>query len=253
MEMKYVGPRARRRRDGIATGRGAETATADPGSFYNGRRAVRFGLGLLFVALCVGLAAALLLTIGRAHADSALDDLIERLDRLEAENRALRREIEDLKDERTGHEETATQVAATVSEGGADRSLIATDAAYGYAILDPTTDINRKQRLILERRRDGTLAPDSVNVQGAVTAIADFQTSNRAEEFGYLMRHPTSTNQMGDEVSEATIHSAQLGFTASLGDWITGHAQILFDPEQSFGPGTNTDLDADSGSFDRRF
>ena len=36
---------------------------------------------------------------------------------------------------------------------------------------------------------------------------------------------------------------AQLGFTATLGDWITGHAQILFDPEQSFGKGTNTDLE----------
>ena len=243
MEMKYLGLRDRRRRDGIATGNRAGTATADPGSFHSGRRAARYGLGLLFVALCVGLAAALLLTIGRAHADSALEDLVERLDRLEAENRALRREIEDLKDERTGPEETAPQAAATVSDGGADRSLIATDSAYGYAILDPTTDINRKQRLILERRRDGTLAPNSVNVQGAVTAVADHQTSNKADKFGYLMRHPTSTNQMGDEVSEATIHSTQLGFTASLGDWITGHAQILFDPEQRFGAGTNTDLE----------
>ena len=243
MESDYVGPRDRRRRDGIAKGQGAGTATADPGSIHGSRRAARYGLGLLFVALCVGLAAALFLTIGRAHADSALDDLIERLDRLEAENRALRREIEDLKDERTGQDETAPQAAATVPEGAADRSLIATDSAYGYEILDPTTDINRKQRLILERRRDGTLVPDSVNVQGAVTAIADFQTSNKADKFGYLMRHPTSTNQVGGEVSEAAIHSTQLGLTATLGDWITGHAQILFDPEQSFGAGTNTDLE----------
>ena len=128
-------------------------------------------------------------------------------------------------------------------EGGADGRFIATASAYGYEILDPTTAINRKQRLILERRQDGTLAPDSVNVQGAVTAIANYQTSNKAEKFGYLMRHPTSTNQMGNEVSEAAIHSTQLGFTATLGDWITGHAQILFDPEQSFGAGTNTDLE----------
>ena len=28
-----------------------------------------------------------------------------------------------------------------------------------------------------------------------------------------------------------------------LGDWVTGHAQILYDPEQSFGTGTNTDLE----------
>ncbi|MDE0030247.1 MAG: hypothetical protein OXU42_12700 [Deltaproteobacteria bacterium] len=28
-----------------------------------------------------------------------------------------------------------------------------------------------------------------------------------------------------------------------LGDWISGHAVTLFDPEQSFGKGTNTDLE----------
>ena len=53
------------------------------------------------------------------------------------------------------------------------------DPAYGYEILDPTSDINRKQRLILERRQDGTLAPNSVNLQGAVTAVANYQMSNR--------------------------------------------------------------------------
>ena len=56
------------------------------------------------------------------------------------------------------------------------------------------------------------------------------------------MRHPTDANQVGNTVSEATVHSAQLGFTGTLGGWITGYAETLFDPEQSFGPGTNTDL-----------
>ena len=243
MEWSYLVPGGRRRRDGIAEGKGAGTATADPSNFPSSQRVVRCGLGLVPLALSVGLVAALVSTSGTARADSALDDLIERLDRLEAENRELRREIEDLKGGQTGQEETAPPAAATASEGGADRSFIATDSAYGFEVLDPTNDINRKQRLILERRQDGTLASNSVNVQGAVTAVANYQTSNRQEKFGYLMRHPTSTNQMGSEVSEAAIHSTQLGFTASLGDWITGHAQILFDPEQSFGAGTNTDLE----------
>ena len=243
METGCVGVRYRRRRDGIARAEGVDNATANPSSLRSDRRVVRCGLGPVPLALCIGLAAALFLTIGTARADNSLDSLIERLDRLEAENRELRREIEDLKGGQASQDETAPQAAATVSEGGADGDFIATDSAYGYEILDPTTDINRKQHLILERRRDGTLAPNSVNLQGAVTAIANYQTSNRAEKFGYLMRHPTSTNQMGDEVSEATIHSTQLGFTATLGDWIAGHAQILFDPEQSFGKGTNTDLE----------
>ena len=57
------------------------------------------------------------------------------------------------------------------------------------------------------------------------------------------MRHPTAANQVGDTVSEATIHSAQLGFTGTSGDWLTGHAAMLFDPEESFGKGTNTALE----------
>ena len=117
------------------------------------------------------------------------------------------------------------------------------DPAYGYSVLDPTTDINRRQRLILDRKRQGTLAPGSAHVHGAVIAIANYQTSNRADKFGYLMRHPTASNQVGKEVSEAAIHSAQLGFTAQLGNWIVGHVTMLFDPEQSFGAGTNTDLE----------
>ena len=223
---------------------GVESATTterDPRNRPINRYTIRYGLVLLFVALGVGLAAALFLTIGTANADSALDGLIERLDRLEAENRQLRKEIEALKTQRVEQEETAPETSVTARESAA--GVFRLNAEYGYEILDPTSSINRKQRLILERKRDGTLAPDSVNVHGAVTAIASYQISNRAEKFGYLMRHPTSANQMGDEVSEATIHSAQLGFTATLGDWITGYAEMLFDPEQSFGAGTNTDLE----------
>ena len=216
-------------------------AEPDPRHRQGNRYTIRYGLVLLFVALGVGLAAALFLTIGAANADSKIDELIQRLDRLEAENRQLRKEIEALKTQRVEREEVASETAITALEGASE--AVRLNAQYGYEILDPTTNINRKQRLILDRKRDGTLTPDSVNVHGAVTAVANYQSSNRSEKFGYLMRHPTSNNQMGDEVSEATIHSAQLGFTATLGDWISGYAEMLFDPEQSFGAGTNTDLE----------
>ena len=78
--------------------------------------------------------------------------------------------------------------------GAPPPNFICLNANYGYEILDPTSNINRKQRLILDRKKDGALASDGVQVHGAVTAIANYQTSNRAENFGYLMRHPTSTN-----------------------------------------------------------
>ena len=190
--------------------------------------------------LCLVVAAALFLIAETALAGS-LESVIERLDRVEEENRKLRKEIEALKAERAGSDEETPKAAVL----GPDRSPtghIRFDQEFGYEVLDPTTNINRKQHLILEGRQDGTLAPDTLHVHGAVTAIANYQRSNRDDKFGYLMRHPTGKNQVGDTVSEATIHSAQLGFTGTLGDWLTGHAMLLFDPEQSFGAGTNTDL-----------
>ena len=54
-------------------------------------------------------------------------------------------------------------------------------------------------------------------------------------------------------MSEATIHSAQLGFTGSLGAWITGHAEMLFDSEQSFGRGTNTELERNQVQMRRAY
>ena len=127
--------------------------------------------------------------------------------------------------------------------GRARPGFIRIDPQFGREILDPTTNINRKQNLILRRRKEGVLASDSVYLHGAVTSVADYQSSNRENKFGYMMRHPTATNQAGTEVSEAAIHSAQLAFTGALGGWITAHAETLYDPQQSFGKGTNTDLE----------
>ena len=190
-----------------------------------------------FKCIC-SVAVALCFLAGTAEADP-LEKLTKRLDRLEEENRHLRQEIEALK---AAREESPSLPAVAASESTATK-FVHVNSNYAYEILDPTTNINRKQRLILDRKRDGTLAPDSLQVHGAITAISNYQSSNRDGKFGYLMRHPTNANQVGDTVSEATIHSAQLGITGMLGNSITGHAEILFDPEQSFGSGTNTALE----------
>ena len=191
--------------------------------------------------LCLVVAAALLFVADSASGDS-LEGLIERLDKLEAENRALRRELEALKAQRAEPGDEVPEVAPPRAETGPAQPL-RLNRKFGYDVLDPTTNINRKQRLILERAKVGALEPERLHVHGALTAIANYQRSNRDDKFGYLMRHPTGENQVGDTVSEATIHSAQLGFTGTLGGWLTGHAMLLFDPEQSFGAGTNTDLE----------
>lgn len=73
-------------------------------------------------------------------------------------------------------------------------------------------------------------------------SIADYQHSNTDSKFAYLMRHPTSSNQIGEDVSEAVIHSAQFAFTGAATCWLTAYAEFLYDPEQSFGSGTIVDL-----------
>ncbi len=109
-------------------------------------------------------------------------------------------------------------------------------------MLDSTQHINRKQELLLQAIKDGDLKNGDIILGGAVSAIMGFWNSNTANKFGYLMRHPTPNNQQGKNVSEAVIHSAQISLTAHLTDWVTTYAEVLYDPEQSFGAGTNTAL-----------
>ena len=96
--------------------------------------------GQLTLVSSVVLATALWLTAGTGRADS-LENLIERLDRLEQENRHLRNEIDALK---AARQEMVPRTAAPISESAAAR-FAHVDSHYGYEILDPTTNINRKR------------------------------------------------------------------------------------------------------------
>ncbi|MDE2639338.1 MAG: hypothetical protein OXI03_02015, partial [Chloroflexota bacterium] len=167
---------------------------------------------------------------------------VERLERLEQENRELRREIEALK--AAPSQPAPAPVTAAAPGPGTDPpagpgGLAGTGTDFADRMLDPTRDVNRKDRLVLEARRDGTLAPNAFRLHWDVTAVANWQSSNRADGFACLMRHPTAKNQIGKEVSETAAQSARLAMTATAGDRVTGHAEALFDPGQSFGSGTN--------------
>ena len=201
-------------------------------------------------ALLAVYGAMVLTSVQAAEVD--LQSVLQRLEKLEQENEKLKAQYEDLVQEHHEHHgemakqaEVAQQLvnnlnqAPTLKNG---QGFVKLSSNFAYDFLDPTTTINQKQLLLLKAKQTGELANNTVNLQGAVTAIANYQSSNEPNLFGYLMRHPTSANQRGKTVSEATIHSAQLGFNATIGDWITASAELLFDPEQSFGAGTNTAL-----------
>lgn len=223
---------------------------------HGGKLAALKGIGLRSCFL-VGLMATTAITAApavRADQSEQLAAILARLEKLENENQALKKEVAALKAVSAAPVQVASEVAvadATSPDDAASGAAMASarsidvvglNSSLSYRMLDPTTNINRKQELLLKARQTGELAANTVTLSGAVTAIADYWHSNTSDKFGYLMRHPTAANQQQNDVSEAVIHSAQLAVTATLGDWVTSYAELLYDPEQSFGAGTITAL-----------
>jgi hypothetical protein len=184
-----------------------------------------------------------------APIDADLTALLTRLDKLEADNARLTSEIDLLR--RQAPQPTAeasiaaapTQIAAAASQQASApaRQVIGTDAVYSAAALGHTENVNQRRLVQLQTRASGGLK-DVITLSGEVIAIGDAHWSNRPNKFGYLMRHPTGSNQRTKAAQEITINSVQLGMTFTPTHDITGYFEMLYDPEQSFGAGTLTAL-----------
>jgi hypothetical protein len=133
-------------------------------------------------------------------------------------------------------------IATSVAFSQSESSPISSNAEVTFKLLEPISNL-RKVQVLLEERQAGHLPDQGVNIGGSLIAIADYQSSTDDSKFAYLMRHPTSNNQIGKQVSEAVLHSFQLGLTASVNSWMAAHVELLYDPQQSFGAGTITALD----------
>ena len=130
---------------------------------------------------------------------------------------------------------------ADSSQDGGNRGLVGFNSTYSYRMLDHAENINTRPLILLQARLDDEL-DTRVTFGGAVTVIADSQNSNRDSKFGYLMRHPTQANQTGAHSSEATIHAAQIQATIAFAPSLSGYVEMIYNPEQSFGAGTLTDI-----------
>ena len=169
-------------------------------------------------------------------------DILARIERLEAENLRLKTVIDTLKDEAGIHriapsDPTVATEMVSVQQSG----YVGISTNYGYEILDHAEKVNQKRILQLKARQNGQLN-NVLTLSGQTTVLANYQRSNRDDKFGYLMRHPTFNNQIGDTSSEAVVHSASLATTATLSDSLTAYVEFLYNPEQSFGSGTITSL-----------
>ncbi len=129
-------------------------------------------------------------------------------------------------------------ITASTQKSG---NLVGTSAKVSYDMLDHTVNTNTRQLVQLKARSEGKL-PDKVTLGGNITALANYQTTSDDSKFGWLMRHPTSSNQIGKKASEAVLHAANLSVNANVTDNVTAYMELLYNPEQSFGSGTITAL-----------
>jgi len=181
--------------------------------------------------------------------------LVARVNALESENKSLKSELaeRDLKTEalleknasklEASNESLKNQLVAKMSytaPAEKDRSsagFVGISPEYSYKILDHAERTNTKLLYQLQARRSGLL-PSRLTLGGQVTALANWQDANEDTKFGWLMRHPTSANQIGKSVSEAVVHSANLNMTANVTDDITAYVEMLYNPEQNFAAGS---------------
>lgn len=190
-----------------------------------------------------------------ATPEDDLAELLERVKRIENENAQLREDLQAMQQggqavapAAAAHQQTAQQVSAPAAPAsetspkiGYDRPAVGIETRTSARILDHARDVNRRQIVQLEARLDGEFN-SIVTLSGQVIAVADAHWSNRANKFGYLMRHPTPNNQRTKATQEVAVHSANLGLTITPTDSLTGYIEMLYDPEQSFGAGTITAL-----------
>ena len=126
---------------------------------------------------------------------------------------------------------------APAEKDRSSESFVGISPEYNYKLLDHAERTNTKQLYQLQALRSGLLT-SRLTLGGQVTALANWQDANEDTRFGWLMRHPTSANQIGKSVSEAVIHSANLNVTAKVTDDITAYVELLYNPEQNFAAGS---------------
>lgn len=195
-----------------------------------------------------------------AASDADVRALVERLERLEADNARLEAQINSLEQQdappppssiapsgmapawKDAPKAVASATHWDSPQGGiAPEKTVGISLEYSFDMLDHAEGVNKRLIRQLKARQTGEV--DSIlTLGGSVIAIANAHFSNRANKFGYLMRHPSGNNQRTKQTQEITVASAQLAFTISPTDDITAYAELLYDPEQSFGAGTLTAL-----------
>ena len=130
--------------------------------------------------------------------------------------------------------------------------MLGINPEFSFNMLDQNQNL-RKVSILLDHKKDKILGERGIIIGCSLIALVNFQHSNTDSKFGYLMRHPTANNQIGRSVSEAVLHSFQVSSTASINSWMSAYSEILYNPLQSFGQGSITDLERNQLQLRRGF
>ena len=161
------------------------------------------------------------LAIAQAPSNEELHNLL-----LEAQRQIAQQQIEI---DRLKSQNSATIIeepATSVDEYPESTQVVGTNSNYSFKILDHAENTNTKQRLQLEAIQNGELN-NRITLGGQITTLANYQKANEDNLFGWLMRHPTSNNQIGKTVSGAVVHSANMNFTGLLSESLTSYVEML--------------------------
>lgn len=112
---------------------------------------------------------------------------------------------------------------------------VTTNAKHTKRMLNWQENTTGKTLTLLANRANGTLAPNSLTIGGAMKAGLMWQTTSDAGLFPILSRFPDFTARTETSSGIFAINNAALAFTGSFGDWTNFYLQPEYSETEFFG------------------
>ncbi len=102
---------------------------------------------------------------------------------------------------------------------------VRTSAAHTNRMLDWQENTTGKSVTLLQHRKNGVLAPNSLYIGGAMKGGFMYQQTELPGQFPILSRFPFFTNRTDTNSGVFAINNAALAITSTFGDWTTVYLQ----------------------------
>ncbi len=113
--------------------------------------------------------------------------------------------------------------------------VVNTRVAHTRQMLDWQENTTGKTLSLLVNKANGTLAPNSLTLGGAMKAGMMWQTTSDAGLFPILSRFPDFTARTETSSGVFVINNAALAFTGTFGDWTSFYLQPEYSETEFFG------------------